>query len=308
MLDQPDISKFYEEIQRVLKLHEINENFTPFSLKAINKARSGNLGQITREFSRRVRKTMMGRLNRQHKFVIKPYVRKFKFENNVELRVAIINRQAAELYGRPNAQEAFDFLWGMKEGLFEEARRFLDLGGHQLIWTVFYASMRKGSFVRVYEPSILNVLIGLYNCLINGVIQRVQVEPFAVISSKTTGQPHMLVDFINTPVTFKRLEAEDIDFMKIDIEGFEFELLDCPTFVTLLREAKFSHLELHLGHRVGEGISREDWLKKVESVKVEAFEVKSKKGFREFLRDCDPKGYHAFTVVGNAKPGEENEG
>jgi hypothetical protein len=193
-----------------------------------------------------------------------------------------------------------DFLVPSARGHLRECKTYLDLGGHQLIWASYYAGTHPDAHVVTFEPSILNVLIGAFNCLVNDVIERVEIVPFAV---KAIGQStkqeadKMLVDFLTVPLRTTLLMDHvqgEFDFTKTDIEGYEYEMLSDPGYVHLLKSARHSHFELHLGHLIKRGISREDCKNALLKAGISGTELYSGQEMYEFLDHCDRNGFFAF--------------
>lgn len=155
-----------------------------------------------------------------------------------------------------------------------------------------------------YEPSILNVAIGLFNCLVNGVVERVDVVPFAVLASNVPAgegdHAKMLVDFMTVPLRARRIDERTdtpFDFIKTDIEGYEFDLRNDPAYLDLVSRAKSSHLELHLGHLVGRGIHLQQWVERLRAANLRGTELYSQTEMFDFLNGCDQKGFHSFLVM-----------
>ena len=304
MPSKNELELFYKKINSLLDQQSYEIPFKEFSAKSLKLANKGRYGKITREFGRQIQHILKGRVSGVNKFLFVPHVRQFNFANSNNLKVAVINKQAKQWYGRRGAEEAFDFLQENEMGMFRNARSFLDLGGHQLVWAIFYAKLPDTRRVVTFEPSHLNALIGLFNCLINEVTDLVDLEPHAVIASNSTDSPSMLVDFMTTPMTFRKLSGESFDFVKVDIEGYEFELLQCPVFINTLRNAASAHLELHLGHRHKEGISPIDWIRRLDFLSLPVVEMKTQTDYRTFLESCDPQGFHAFLIQRQSGIGE----
>ena len=273
-----------------------------FSASALEAASSGNWDFAAKELAAWLKTKLGGILAGHHQFAPVPYFREIAFPEGGSIKVGIINAQAAEWYGSETALVSFDFLQESRRGLFDGCSSFLDLGGHQLVWAAFYAMTSQNARVVTFEPSILNVAIGLFNCLMNGVIERVEVVPFAVRSSLAGGDEEgakMLVDFLTVPLLSKTLPETApgrFDFVKVDIEGYEYELLEDPAFRDVMHGLNAGHLECHLGHLVGRGVGPSDWIRRLRAADLNGKEYYSGEGMYEFLEHCDPTGYHAFII------------
>lgn len=296
---------YQKKIADALKAHNIAivpEDWQ-FSGRALSAAEAGDWDMAAGELRDVLQKTLGHQLSTGHQFVAHPYVRRIAFPDQGSISVTIVNEQSREWYGSEQAVHAFDFLLEAQRGIFCDCRRFLDLGGHQLIWACFYAMSAPDARVVSYEPSILNVAIGLFNSLVNGVVERVQVVPFAALASNAPADDgeytKMLVDFMIVPLRGRRIEPfvdEPFDFIKTDIEGYEFELLNDPVYLDLLGRAKSSHLELHLGHLSKRGINLQQLLDLLHAADIRGTELNSMDDAYDFLESCDPDGFYAFIV------------
>jgi len=287
-------SIFINKLHASLTAHNINCSLSDieFSNIALNQIRSGNFDRSIHEYRDLLSRLLSDKLTSSHCFLEKPYVRFIPFEKCQfdGFFIAIINNQSSEWYGTEETVKSFDFLYEDGKGYFSNCERFLDLGGHQLIWSTYYAKLGGTLEVVSYEPSILNVAIGLYNVFINGVVNKIKVVPFAILSSATVApdadKEKMLIDFMSTPlkaIPFDATESNSYDFVKVDIEGYEFELLEDPIFQSILKSAKWTHLELHLGHRTT-SLTVDDWIRRLTSAGVAGDELYSSIELYEFLR------------------------
>lgn len=273
-----------------------------FSLYALQSAAADDWDVAARELAAWLETKLSGILAPHHAFAPVPYVREIDFPDGGSIKVGIINAQAAEWYGSETALVSFDFLQEKRRGLFDGCSSFLDLGGHQFVWAAYYATTAPDARVVTFEPSILNVAIGLFNCLINGVVEQVEVVPFAVRSSIAGDGDEgekMLVDFLSVPLLSKTLPETapgQFDFVKVDIEGYEYEMLEDPAFREVMHSLKSGHLECHLGHLVGSGIGPSDWAQRLRAADLDGKEYYSGEGMYDFLAHCDPNGYHAFII------------
>ena len=303
------IASFCEKARTVLELHELDGlGDMSFSNSALAEAEAGSYELCLKELQTVLRQILGGKLSASHVFVNNPYVRGIVLPGGDLINVAIINQQSLEWYGREEAIGAFDFIYESQRGIFEGCRMFLDLGGHQLVWSVFYARTSTAAKVLAFEPSVLNAIIGLFNCLINDVIERVEVVPFAVaaeIHSIDSAVPiekegsKMLVDFMTLPLRTCYLGeyAHDVyDFVKTDIEGYEFELLSDHKYRAMVKSAKVSHYELHLGHLVSRAIEVEDCIAALREAGFTGKELYSNVDMYDFLKTCKRDGFYSFLI------------
>ncbi|WP_417581085.1 FkbM family methyltransferase [Nitrincola sp.] len=296
---------YLRKLEGALKAHDLiveSQRFE-FTASALASAKAGDWNGAAVELRDLLQQTLSGKLSASHEFLDHPYVRCIDLTAQEQIFVAIVNNQSREWYGTETAISAFDFLLEDKRGLFQNCRRFLDLGGHQLVWTCFYARRASDAQVVSYEPSILNVVIGLFNCLVNGVVERVDVVPFAVLASNATpgdgDEAKMLVDYMTVPLRARCIDERAdglFDFIKTDIEGYEFELLNDPVYLNLVKHAQTTCLELHLGHLVGRGVNLQQWVERLQAANIHGTELHSEVEMYEFLGNCDPNGFHCVLV------------
>lgn len=310
MYDRHDaIATFCQKAQRILELHELDGlGEISFSKSAVTEAVAGSYEKCVKELQLALHNILGGKLSTSHIFVNSPYVRGITLPGGDLINVAIINQQSLEWYGREEAIGAFDFIYESQRGVFEGCRTFLDLGGHQLVWSIFYAKTSEAAKVLAFEPSVLNAIIGLFNCLINNVIERVEVVPFAVAAEKQASDPtvplekegsKMLVDFMTLPLRTCYLGkfANDVyDFVKTDIEGYEYELLADHKYRALVKSAKVSHYELHLGHLVSRAIEVEDCIAALRDAGFTGKELYSNVDMYDFLSTCKRNGFYSFLI------------
>jgi hypothetical protein len=296
---------FEEKCADVLTAHGLDANGIAFSFSEAAKfaALSGNWDPCAVEMRDMIAAVLTAHLAPSHAFVDAPYVRSLTLEDGTPLKLAIINKQSSEWYGGDSFFASCDFLVEKNLGCFSRAFRFADLGGHQMIWAIYYARTSKLASVISYEPSVLNCLIGLFNCLANDVIDRIEVVPFAVAAkgaeSEGSEGGKMLVDFMTMPlrtVTLADTIGGPQDFVKTDIEGYEYELLADDNYVHLLKSAPYSHFELHLGHLVKRGITREECVAAMRAVGLEGTELYSGQEMYAYLEGCDRNSYPAFIL------------
>jgi len=179
------------------------------------------------------------------------------FFNNRKFVIPLLNSQAVEWYGASSIFN-FDFLIESFLGMHQDARTIYDIGGHQGIWAAYY-SMLCGPTGRVFsfEPSIINIecssLLFMINNLTNIVNIAFGIGSESVILEKKNSQA--LIDFVDHNIgliRFDQIYWERPDFVKIDIEGFEYELI--KSFPNLFDFCPNVHLELHIPHLQNRGL------------------------------------------------------
>lgn len=295
---------YVEKMSSAFRAHGIDvaNEFFLLSETALAAAKNGNWLQAVGELKDGLEHALGEKLNSSHRFLKTPYVRDFTFDGGEKLSIAIVNEQSSEWYGRDGAEHAFDFLLESKRGLFVNSKRYLDLGGHQMIWACYYALQPSTVEVVSFEPSILNVAIGIFNCFLNAVISKVNIIPFAVLASNSSEgdeNSKMLVDFMNIPLRGYRIDRMvdlNFDFVKTDIEGYELELLKCACYIGILKHARYSHLELHLGHLYGSGVGGDVWISRLKFAGLDGGELYSGRDMFEFLAEASPKGFYSFIL------------
>ena len=189
-------------------------------------------------------------------FLDQPKIRSVFFQNR-EILIPILNKQAIEWYGSSSIFN-FDFMIESFLGMHANARTIYDIGGHQGIWAAYY-SIICGDQGRVYtfEPSIINIECSSLLFLINSLENIVNI-PFGIgdqtgiINKQESG---VLIDFVEHNIGLLRFDNifwERADFIKIDIEGFEYEFL--KSFNKLFDFCPNVHLELHIPHLINRGL------------------------------------------------------
>jgi FkbM family methyltransferase len=189
-----------------------------------------------------------------------------------EILIPLINQQGIEWYGS-SPPSNFDFLVESQLGLLDDASVIYDFGTHHGVWSMYYALI-AGPAGRVvcFEPSIINVEVSALLFLINGANTVVNVgaaigagpDPAARYSyaagfSEAAPSSGMLVDFVSgdLPVVDLRDAAwEHADFLKMDIEGFEYEVITRNPWIFDL--ATNMHIEVHIPHLIHRGLDYRD--------------------------------------------------
>ncbi|MCC6508827.1 MAG: FkbM family methyltransferase [Pirellulaceae bacterium] len=185
----------------------------------------------------------------------------------------IVNQQGLEWYGA-SPLAACDFLQETELGLHENAQVIYDFGGHHGVWAQYY-SMIVGPTRRVYsyEPSIVNIEVSALLLLLNSASN---VVNFAMAIG-AGGNPlehraSMLVDFVDPNsleiVDFRNTTWDYADFLKMDIEGYEYDLITANPHVFDL--ARHMHIEVHIPHLERRGL---DYRKIINLIPFDKFEV-----------------------------------
>lgn len=222
-----------------------------------------------------------------------PWLRHLTF-GDIAFSVPIINEQGVEWYGSA-PPENFDFTIERSIGLLDEARVVYDFGGHHGVWAAYYARVvGDGGFVYSFEPSVINVEVSALLFLLNGISNVVNIG--AAVGTMTDhdgaegSSAGMLVDFVEQMrvIDVRSLAWRYGDFMKMDIEGFEYDLL--TRFPWLFDLATHIHLELHIPHLERRGL---DYRDVTALLPFEQFEIHNSEGgvLELVTRDTPLSGY-----------------
>lgn len=195
------------------------------------------------------------------------------FFNNQRLVIPILNQQSVEWYEQSSLYN-FDFLMESFQGMHHQARIIYDIGGHQGVWSAFYAIVCRPLNGRVYcfEPSIINVECSALLFLLNSIDNVINVpygigDKTCIVEKSSSG---LLIDFVEHSIGLLRFQDifwEPADFIKIDIEGFEYEFVS--SFSNIFDFCKNVHLELHIPHLERRSLNYQDILEKIPFDQVE---------------------------------------
>ena len=295
-----DFDAFQTKLMRLIEDFELERSqVRRLSLSSARWAARGDWTYAGREFAQLLRRATRGKLDSSHTWLSRPFTKEFSFPSGVSLRCLILNRQGQEWYASDSSMSSFDFVKEDSIGIFSECQTFLDLGGHQGLWSTYYGLTRPTAVVDCWEPSLVNGLISLFNFFRNGVIQRVNLVPMAVTGSGALGGTVTpLVDFVSHDIglaNLSRYSNESFDFVKIDIEGGEFSLLPDLDFRGLVKRSKYIHLEIHPGH-FPDAISREFIIENVKAISKSGIELGTGVPAIQFLETCDLRGFHSLLL------------
>lgn len=227
------------------------------------------------------------------KLIDTPRLRLLTF-GDIAFQVPIINEQGVEWYGSAPL-ENFDFTVERKIGLLDDAKVVYDFGGHHGVWAAYYSKIvGEGGFVYTFEPSVINLEVSALLFLVNGISNVVNIG--AAVGTMTDHEgvkdssAGMLVDFVDEMrvIDIRSLTWRYGDFMKMDIEGFEYDLL--TKFPWLFELAENIHLELHIPHLERRGL---DYRDVTAVLPFEKFEIHNSEGggLQPVTRDSELSGY-----------------
>ncbi|SFM79524.1 FkbM family methyltransferase [Methylobacterium pseudosasicola] len=191
-----------------------------------------------------------------------------------EILIPILNQQGCDWYKNVPISN-YDFVAEQKLGLLRDARVIYDFGGHHGVWSAFYSKLpRLIEAVYTFEPSIINVEIAQLLMLING-ITNVVINPTAIsvkVSEEKLSSDGLLVDYIDTPLPLSDLKTamwQKADFIKVDIEGFEYELITGAEWI--FSACRNMHLELHIPHLKQRGLDYRSVFNKIPFDKFDVY-------------------------------------
>lgn len=216
-----------------------------------------------------------------------------------ELLIPIMNNQGKDWYSEA-AIDNFDFIAERRIGLMENAKVIYDIGGHQGVWSGYYAKFTDAHTIYSFEPSLINVEISAVLHLIND-IANVSVTAAAVgVNCMADGarSGEMQVDVLDgmgfRVVDFANFAVRRADFIKIDIEGYEHDLITAYPWVFSM--ADNFHLELHIPRLEERGLDYRDVMDLIPWNRFQAY-LFSDARYVEVGRETPLSGYTSLMIM-----------
>lgn len=190
--------------------------------------------------------------------------------------VPILNKQGKEWYFE-SPMSLYDFVEESALGLHENCQVVYDFGGHHGIWALYYSILvGPGGRVYSFEPSIINVEVSSLLFLANRAANVVNVAAAIGTRASRDESSKMIVDFVS-PDSIQVASIRDVcwdkaDFLKMDIEGFEYDLITENPWIFDL--ATHHHIELHIPHLIARNLNYQDVVAKIPFEKFDVFNHK----------------------------------
>lgn len=200
----------------------------------------------------------------------RPWLRLMSFHGRDAL-IPIVNEEGRGWYDESPMMN-FDFYVETFCGMHNGAHTIYDIGGHQGVWALYYAmGVEPRGRVYTFEPSIVNVEVAALSFLLNDIENGI-IVPFGIGETNETIRVDangLLIAGVSHNVNIIRFDHvfwEKPDFIKIDIEGFEHELI--RSFPDIFDFCKNMHLEVHVPHLNNRGIDYREIISKIPFHKV----------------------------------------
>ncbi|MEM7475476.1 MAG: FkbM family methyltransferase [Planctomycetota bacterium] len=176
--------------------------------------------------------------------------------NGRDVVLPLCNTQGVEWY-QDSPIANYDFVNEDALGLHTNAKVIYDFGGHHGVWALYYATV-VGQVGRVYsfEPSLINIEMSAMLMLVNGIDNVINVAGAIGAQKSGDSSSDMLIDFVENDqieiVSVRDCCWDYADFVKMDIEGFEYEILTANPWIFDM--ADNLHLEIHIPHLERRGL------------------------------------------------------
>ena len=155
--NKTNLKLFFNKFQEVFSIYNIYihdpDHFFTFSDSAVFDANNNDWSLCLTELKDKLLTSLDSVLNEQHSFEESPYIRTINLPNGLDISISILNNQSKSWYGSEHTINTFDFLLESERGYFNNCKTFLDIGGHQLVWSTF---MRRPIKMLMWYP--LNLL------------------------------------------------------------------------------------------------------------------------------------------------------
>ena len=106
---ESQIKIFHEKMKSVYQVYSLDYGFS-FTSDDVLSFKNGHFDLALDKFKDYLEDSLGHMLLPNHQFLETCKVRKFSFENNITISVAIFNQQSSEWYGSENSICSFDFL------------------------------------------------------------------------------------------------------------------------------------------------------------------------------------------------------